>query len=113
MIEPSRTPHWTDSSQDGLDSSQNLSRCEGLGHVVIGTFDEATHAVVDTASRGKHQDRHARLLAGQPCYRHPIELRQHEIQNDKVGLVVADCEQGASAVTSGEHVVSSPFEIRT
>src|SRR5262245_40652516 len=77
------------STQDGVDSRQQLSGVEGLGQVVVGADFQTDDAVDIVAARGQHDDGHLRLRSKPSQDFDAVHLRHHHVQNDE-GKVAAE-----------------------
>ena len=85
-------------AQDGLDTGDQLLGIKGLLHVVVGTQLEAQHLVEDLSLGGEHDDGRIRCGAHLPADLVAVDPRQHEVQQDEVGLIGPDRPEGGFPV---------------
>src|SRR5204862_1274500 len=93
-------------AQDRLDARDELARVERLRHVVVGADLEADDLVDVLVPRGQHQDRDIRLLTDAAADLDPVDVREHEIEDDQRGLLALDSGQRVRAVPDGGDVVA-------
>ena len=74
-----------------------LAHVVGLDQVVVGARLEPLDAVLDRVARGQHQDRRAVARAAQrAAHLHPVDVRQAEVEHDRVRHVGLGREQPLS-----------------
>src|SRR6516225_413222 len=79
-----------DAAQQRLDPRRQLHEPERLRHVVVRAELQADHLVDLLAPGGQHEDRHAAPLGAKSLADlHAAELREHHVQDDDVGGVLA------------------------
>ena len=71
-------------AENDADLFQQHRHGERLGHIVINIHAEALELLFLTVQRSQHDDRDLRLLADQLTDAKPIDLRQHQVQQDQV-----------------------------
>ena len=72
------------SSQQRTHARNELANAERLGQIVVGAALETENLVGFLATRRQHQNRHVpvhRLAADRTAHGHPIELRQHDVED--------------------------------
>jgi hypothetical protein len=86
---------------------QQFFRAERLHQIIIRARVESLHAVLDLAFGGEHEDGHRVVQAAQlSADRVAIELRQHEVEQDQVGLFCEGALQSRCPINCGEHAVA-------
>jgi hypothetical protein len=75
-----------DPPQHGPDAGDKLAGAERLGHVVVGADRQPDHEVGLVVTGGQHDDRHPPVGLDAPAHLQPVEPRQHEVEDDEVGL---------------------------
>jgi len=81
--QPGLVPFWiAPPPQDRLEPRQQLARVERLGQIIIGAEFEPDNPVGVLAARGQHQDRHVALRAQAAADFEPIDIGQHDIEDD-------------------------------
>ena len=89
---------------EGVDSSKELPNGERFGQVVIGTRFEPGHFVVLGSTSGQHQD-----VQRWPCPAEtatdldPVEIRQHEIEEDEIENPLSAENNGFFAKLAGDN----------
>jgi hypothetical protein len=79
------------SADDGLDPGHELTRGEGLGHVVVGTEFEAEHPVDLVVARREHDDRQVGPGPHPAAHLEPVDRAgQTEIEDQQAGVAVLD-----------------------
>ena len=71
-------------AQDRLDARDELARVERLRQVVVGADLEPDDLVHVFVARGEHQDRDVRALAHALADLDPVEIREHQVEDDQV-----------------------------
>jgi hypothetical protein len=59
---------------------------ERLGEVVVGADLEADDLVDVVVARGQHQDRHVGRRPDLAAHLEPVDVRQHQVEHNEVGL---------------------------
>ena len=91
-------------------ASDEFAHSIGLGDVVIGT-DLETHDGVDLGTlRGDHDDGHVRLRADLPAHVDARDLRQHDVEEDQVGIEIGVQRQRFGAITGDLDLEPFPGE---
>ena len=72
--------------QDRLHPSDELTRVEGLGHVVVGPDLEPDDLVDVLVTCCQHQDRDVTALPDPSADIHPVHVRKHQVEDDQRGL---------------------------
>ena len=85
-------------AEDGPDAGDELLRAERLDHVVVGAELEAGHPVGLVAAGGEDHDRDHRVAAEGADDVEAVDLRQAQVEDDRVGLADAGERQGGHAV---------------
>ena len=92
-------------------ASEQLTRRERLGHVVVGAFNQASHFVVLGTPCGEDQDRHAGTRRAEPAADlHAVEPRQHEIEHDEIEELAQSGFDTGDTVADRGHDMAVPFE---
>ena len=81
-------------AQDGPDPGDELARAERLGQVVVGAELEAEQLVELVVARGEHDDRDGRVAAQLAGDVEAVEPGQAEVEDDEVGVALADRRRG-------------------
>ena len=82
---------------------QNFFHAKRLGDVIVGASVDALHLLVPAAARGQNQHRHLDTPVAPPAQqREPVDLRQAEIEEDRV-VAFGLCQEIA-ALTVGRAV---------
>src|SRR5579883_1960074 len=63
-----------------------LAERKRFGQIIVGPEIQSGHAVIDLVFRGQHDDRHITTAPELTCDLQTIEARQHDIQNNDIGL---------------------------
>ncbi len=71
-------------AEERPDAAPELTNGEGLRDVVVRPQLEADHLVQLVVSGREHDDRHGALGAQPPAHLEPVELREHEVEDDEV-----------------------------
>ena len=101
-------------AQQGLDPHHQLLEVKGLGEVVVGAGVEAAHLVLGAAEGCEHQDRNLgglfvateSLADGEP-----IDVGQHQIQQDHIGSVLLGKGLALDAVIGALHIETAVLEV--
>ena len=98
-------------AENGAQPGHELSRAERLGHVVVGP-DRQPDQLVHLLDLGReHQDRDVGGPPDLPAEGHPVDLGQHQIQDDEPWAVALEQVQRLRAVVGREHPEPLPLEI--
>ena len=85
-------------TQQRLDAGEEFPDPEWLGHVVVGTRVEPDDLVHFLSLGGEHQDGGADAgLAEDPADLEPVDLGEHDVQEDEAGGLALDRLEGAIA----------------
>jgi hypothetical protein len=84
--------------QKRLYAASELADRERLRDVVVGAELEAEHLVELVVASGQHDDRHLALGAQALANLEPVELRQHDVQDDEVDALRRELLQRFHAV---------------
>ena len=94
-------------AQPGLEFLQR----EGFDHVIVGAVREAAQDVVERVARGEHQHGHAVARVAQRAAQvQAIELRQAQVEDDRVESTLSCARQSPRAVAAMVDFVPAPFE---
>ena len=85
-------------AEERPDPGRQLAQAERLRHVVVGAELEADDLVELRVLGREHDDRHARLGADDPADLDAGQLRQHQVEEDEVGLVGPEARQRLAPV---------------
>jgi hypothetical protein len=96
--EPRRVLDSRGATQKRSDSSHQLADPVRLGHVVVGADLEPDDRVDLCALRRHHDDRHLASFAELAAHVNPADLRQHHIEQHKVGSDVVETGERLGAV---------------
>src|SRR5256886_11877659 len=81
-------PHLGATPQQCTHSGEELVKVKGLAQIVVGPGVESLHPVVDSVTRGKHQDGYSRTARSQVfADLDSVFPGQHHIQQDEVVIV--------------------------
>src|SRR5665811_1610086 len=89
-------------TQPGTHAGDELLRLERLGDVVVGTRLQAEDDVDGVALGGQHDDRHPRLAPDQSADLGAVLAREHEVQQDEIGLTTSERLERVVAVCAEE-----------
>src|SRR6478735_1452194 len=80
-------------------AGEQLGEAERLGHVVVGPGVEAHHGVDLVGARREDEDRdRATLGADPPAHLETVDLRQAEVEQDEVGVLLGAVEGGRTVL---------------
>jgi hypothetical protein len=98
------------SSQEGAHSTPELADRKRLGDVVVRPELEPEHLVQLVVARGQHDDRN-RAVGAQPlAHLEPVELRQHQVENDEVDVLLGELRERLLAVPGMDDSEPVAFE---
>ena len=81
--------------EDGLDARNHLGQAERLRHVVVSARAKRVDLVLDAVLRCQKEDRPLEpLLTQAPADLDPLDIGQHPVEDDQVGLELADDAEG-------------------
>ena len=89
-------------AQDRLDPGDQRARVERLRDVVVGAELEADDRVDVVVPRGEHEDGRVAAPPDLPADLEAVDLRQHQVEDDEVGLVPAVELEARLAVAGGD-----------
>ena len=94
-----RPPGGFDAPQDRVDAGDQLARRERLDDVVVGAAPQPGELVLLLALRGQqdHRRRAALALAQVAQDLEAVEPRQHQVEDDEVGALLASASRIASS----------------
>ena len=87
-------------AEDALDAGDELARVERLRQVVVGADLEADDLVDVLVAGGQHQDRHVGGLADAPADLEPVDVGQHQVEDDQRRRSAATCASAALPVVT-------------
>ena len=90
-------------AEQRANASDQLARGERLREVIVGTELEANDLVDLGVARRQHQDRHVTLAPDPPADLEPVNVRQHHVEDDDLGPILAERLKSALAILGGEH----------
>ena len=99
-------------AEDRPDAGHELGRRERLRQVVVGALAQAEDPVADRAARRQDEDRHVAVGPGPPDHRHPVDLGEHQVEDDEAGRVLLDRAQRGPSVAGGDDRVALALEVR-
>jgi hypothetical protein len=105
------TPTRAGPAQQRAHPGHQLAGAVGLGEVVVGAEVEAEQQIVLGRAGGQHDDRDRRVDPQHPAHVEPVDLGQHEVEDDQVGDLAAGVLQGAAAVVDHRHGVALALEV--
>jgi hypothetical protein len=92
-------------AQQRTDARDEFANAEGLRQIIVRAAFETEHLVGFLAARGQHQNRDVaihRLATHGPAHRHPVELRQHHVENQQIERIGLRQPEAGCAV-AGRH----------
>jgi len=87
--------HW---AQSRADASDELLGIEGLDDIVVRSRLKAEDDIRRITLGGEHDDRNARFAADAPADFDAVDPREHEIEENEIGLVFTETHQRGGAV---------------
>jgi hypothetical protein len=97
--------------EDRLHPGDELARVEGLRHVVVGA-DLQPDDLVDVLVPGReHQDRHVRRLPEAAADLDPVQIGEHEVEDDQREVPRRGLDQRVGAGRDGLHLVAGVLEV--
>ena len=96
------------SPQRRSDAAAELTDRERLGDVVVGAHLEAEHLVDLVVLGGEHDDRHLAAAAHAPADLDPVQLRQHDVEDDEIEPLLGEAVERLAAVVSRHDLVARP-----
>ena len=101
-------------AQVRLDMHEQLTRVEGLGHIVVPTSGEPNALVNDIAFCGKKNHRNRYAPGAQFATRsEPIHPRHHDVENHEVERCVLECLKSIGAVFDTDAFMTLIFKQST
>ena len=92
-------------AQDGVDPGDDLGQREGLGDVVVAPDGEARQLVLQRVAGGQEEHRHPQPVGAEaPRHLEPVEVGQHDVEDDEVGRVVLGLGQRPRPVVASSTV---------
>ena len=98
-------------AQRGLDARDHLARVERLRDVVVRAHLQPDDLVDVLGARGEHQHGHARLAADGGADLEPVEAGHHQVEQDEVGIDLAEAVERLAAVGCGDDLVAFVAEV--
>ena len=80
-------------AQHGPDARDHLAGAERLDHIVVGAELEPDHPIGLFPAGGEHDDRHLRAGAQLSAHVEAGPIREHHVEEDKVGIVTGELER--------------------
>ena len=80
-------------AEDRLDARDELTGIERLRQVVVGADLEPDDLVDVLVTRRQHQDRHVARLANTARHLDPVDVRQHQVEDDQSGHLLCDLRE--------------------
>ena len=111
-VRPGRRRAPTGAIEDPLDAQDELGRRERLRQVVVGARGEAGDPVVDEAARRQDDDRRPVGPADGSQDREPVDLGEHDVEDDERRHLERDRGQRAPAVGRLDDAIARPLEVR-
>lgn len=94
-------------SKNGTKASEKLTGTERLGEVVVRADFEAHDSIGFVSARREHEDRDIRMLPDSLADFESVEVRQHDIENDRIEGFFFECrEPGVGSVTRDDLEIS-------
>ena len=93
-------------ADDRLDPALDLQRVKGLGHVIVRPVIQAQDLVHVISARREHDDRHFREFADLLQDLEAGQLREHDIEQDDIKLLLADLGHRLLAVIGAVDFIS-------
>src|SRR5262249_53714577 len=78
---------------------REFARRKWLGHIVVRTEFESHDAIVLIAARRQHDHWDRGLFAQAAAYFEPVDVREHEVEHDKIGPDLRRARQRTYAVS--------------
>ena len=85
---------------------RNSRHRERLGDVVVGAHLEAGDLVDLVPLGGQHDDRHLAAGAKPPAHLDPIQLREHDVEDDQIETLFAETIQGFLPIHGPHHLIT-------
>ena len=98
-------------AKDRLHARDELARVERLRQVVVGADLEADDLVDVLVARGQHQDRHVGAAAQPPADLDPVDVGQHQVEDDQRRAAGPRLRQRVVAGRGHLHVVARVLEV--
>ena len=92
-------------AEEGLDSREKLGGVEGLGQIVVGAVIQATNLVGLLTAGSQDEDRCFTGVVKCPAQVESADTRQHQIQDDQIGLESRGRRERATAVVDTLRVI--------
>ena len=99
-------------AQHGFDPRDDLFGVKRLHHIVVRTQFQTEHLVEHFAFGGEHDDRALGLFADFAANLPAVQLREHNVQHNQVGLLGAEHFQRAFAVVGNHHLKAVFFDVQ-
>ena len=99
------------SSVQRPEAGKKLVHAERLGDVVVRAAVEGLDLVTAVDASGQDQDRCGARRADRTHHVHALHVRQAQVEDDRVGLVVDDAHDGSCAAGRGQDLVAAGAEV--
>ena len=98
-------------AKNRLHAGDELARVERLRQVVVGADLEADDLVDVLVARGEHQDRHLGAAAQTAADLDPVDVGQHQVEDDQRRLLALGFRQRVLPGLGNVHVVARVLEV--
>jgi hypothetical protein len=98
-------------AEDRLDAGDELAGVEGLRQVVVRAHLEPDDLVDVLVSRAEHENRNVGALADAATDVDPVEIGQHQVEDDQQGRARARLLDGVAARAGTAHVEAGALEV--
>src|SRR3990172_7799561 len=106
-------PLWRRAAQDRLDAGDELARVERLGQVVVCPDLEPDDLVDVLVAGGKHEDGDVRPLADAPADVDPVQVGEHEVEDDQRRRVRRGAGERVRAGGGDAHDVARVLQVHS
>ncbi len=97
--------HATRAAQHGADPRHQLLEAERLHEVVVAAEREPAHLVVGAVARGEEQHRRPYAVVAKPAaHLEAVEVGQHDVEHDQVGIMLLDGVERVTTRAGGAHL---------
>ena len=97
--------------EDRLHAGDELARVERLGQVVVGADLEADDLVDVLVAGGQHQDRNVGALADPAADLDPVDVGEHQVEDDQGRRRGLELRQRLVPVRRGPHQIPGVLEV--
>ena len=109
---PAAARHDVGPPQDRLDPGDERPRVERLGHVVVGAELEADDRVDVVVAGGEHEDRRVAAPPELAADLEAVDLGEHQVEDDEVGLVAGVQRESLLAVRGADDRVALLLQVQ-